>query len=187
MSPDVRPRAKAALVRPAAVLLAATLGLGLTACGAGFDANTYDARNLDDATNTDIGEIALRNVYLEAPDEGALHPAGSDARLRLMLSNNGPEPDRLVSVSTDAASSAQLVLNGRELESLPLAPGELSDPELEVELTGLTRGLRSGEYLTVTVQFENNGAQEIQVPVGSPTNPEEREHSENVHHGEEKG
>jgi copper(I)-binding protein len=174
------------LARPAGVLLAGALTLSLSACGAGFNANTYDARNLDDASNTDVGAIALRNVYLESPDEGIVHPAGSDARLKLTISNNGDRTDRLVAVRTDAASSAQLVRNGRRLQSLELKPGELSDPELEVELIDLTRDLRSGESLELTVEFENNGSQTFLVPVGSPELPEEREHSKNVG-GEEKG
>ena len=175
-----------ALARPAAVLLAGALALGLSACGSGFEANTYDARNLDDATNTDVGRIALRNVYLEAPEKGTLHPAGSDARLKLAVVNTGKEADRLVEVSTDAAASADLLLDGRSITALDVPAGALSDPELEVELTDLTRDLRSGEYLAVTVQFEKNGSQTFQVPVGSPNAPEEREHSENVH-GDEKG
>lgn len=173
-----------ALTRPAAALLVGALSLGLSACGAGFQANTYDARNLDDATNTDVGSIAVRNVFLESPDEGALHPAGSDATLQLAVANNGGTPDQLVEVSTDAAASAQLVRNGRPLTSVEL-PAGVSDPDLEVELTGLTRDLRSGEYLMVTVQFEVNGSKTFTVPVGSPAAPEEREYSEELHPEEE--
>jgi copper(I)-binding protein len=174
-----------ALVRPAAVLLAGALTLGLSACGAGFEANTYDARNLDDATNTDIGRIALRNVYLASPDKGILHEQGSDARLQLAISNTGEQADRLVDISTDAASDAQILLDGRKLSSLEVPAGGLSDPELEVELTGLTRDLRSGEFLLVTVRFERAGEKTFEVPVGSPTNPEKHEHSEKIHSKEE--
>ena len=175
-----------ALARPTAALLAGALSLALSACGAGFEANTYDERNLDDALNADVGRIALRNVYLEAPEEGALHRAGTDARLQLAVANTGQERDRLVSVRTDLASSARLLLDGRPVQSVSIDPGE-SKPNLEVELTDLQRDIRSGEYLRVTVQFEKNGARDLLVPVGSPTSPEEREHSKNVHHGEEKG
>ena len=174
-----------ALVRPAAVLLAGALSLGLSACGAGFEANTYDARNLDDATNTDVGRIALRNVYLASPDKGILHEQGSDARLRLTISNNGAEADRLVDISTDAASDARILLDGRPRPSLEVPAGGLSDPGLEVELTDLTRDLRSGEFFTVTVRFERAGEKTFEVPVESPTNPGEPEHSDKIHSKED--
>ena len=170
-----------ALVRPAAALLAGALTLGLTACGSGFEANTYDARNLDDATNTDVGTIALRNVYLAPPATGILHEEGDDARLQIAIANTGREADTLLDISTEVASDAQLVLGSRELSSLELPAGGLSDPELEVELTELTRDLRSGEFFLVTVRFERAGETTFEVPVGSPENPEDREHSEKIH------
>ena len=166
-----------ALVRPAAALLAGALTLGLSACGSGFEANTYAARNLDDATNTDVGTIALRNVYLAAPDEGILHEAGGDAQLQIAIANTGREADTLVEISTEAASDAQILLDGRELSSLEVPAGGLTDPELEVELTDLTRDLRSGEVFLVTARFERAGETTFEVPVGSPSNPEKPEHS----------
>ena len=174
-----------ALVRPAAALLAGALTLGLSACGSGFEANTYDARNLDDATNTTVGTMALRNVYLAAPDEGILHEEGGDARMQIAIANTGREADTLVESSTDAAADAQILLDGRRLSSLEVPAGGLSDPELEIELTDLTRDLRSGEFLTVTVRFERAGETTFGVPVGSPTNPEEPEHSKKFEGEEE--
>ena len=173
-----------ALVRPAAALLAGALVLGLSACGSGFQANTYDARNLDDATNTTVGTMALRNVYLASPDEGILHEEGSDAQLQIAIANTGREADTLVDISTDAASDAQILLDGRTLSSLEVPAGGLTDPELQIELTGLTRDLRSGEFFTVTVRFERAGETTFGVPVGSPSNPEDREHSEKIDGGE---
>lgn len=173
-----------ALVRPAAALLAGALVLGLSACGSGFEANTYDARNLDDATNTTVGTMALRNVYLASPDEGILHEEGSDAQLQIAIANTGREADTLVDISTDAASDAQILLDGRTLSSLEVPAGGLTDPELQIELTGLTRDLRSGEFFTVTVRFERAGETTFGVPVGSPSNPEDREHSEKIDGGE---
>ncbi len=169
-----------ALVRPAAALLAGALALGLSACGSGFEANTYDARNLDDATNTDVGSIALRNVYLASPDEGALHPEGSDARLQIAIANTGREADTLVDIRTDVASDAQILLDGRKRSTLEVPAGGLSEPELEIELTDLTRDLRSGEFFLVTVRFERAGETTFEVPVGSPTKPEKHEHSEKI-------
>ncbi len=174
-----------ALVRPAAALLAGALTLGLSACGSGFEANTYDARNLDDAANTDVGGIALRNVYLASPDKGILHPKGSDARLQIAIANTGREADTLVDIRTEAASDAQILLDGAKLSSLDVPAGGLSDPELEIELTGLTRDLRSGEFFLVTVRFERAGETTFEVPVGSPTSPGKHEHSEKIHGTEE--
>lgn len=171
--------------RTAALVGAPVLALSLAGCGAGFQANTYLNRNLDDAANSDVGRIALRNVYVASPDEGIEHPAGSDAELQLTIANNSPEPDELVSVRTDAAQSTAIVLDGRRLTSLELTPNALSDPELAVELTELTRPIRAGELIDVTFRFERNGERTFQVPIGSPVNPEEPEHSEKLH-GEKK-
>ncbi len=170
-----------ALVRPAAALLAGALTLGLSACGSGFEANTYDARNLDDATNTDVGTMAVRNVYLASPAKGIVHPEGSDARLQLAIANTGQEADTLVDIRTDAAADAQILLDGGKLSRLEVPAGGLTDPELEIELTDLTRELRSGEFFLVTVRFERAGETTFEVPVGSPTNPEKHEHSEKIH------
>ena len=166
-----------ALVRPAAALLAGALTLGLSACGSGFEANTYDARNLDDATNATVGTMALRNVYLAAPDQGILHEQGDDARLKIAIANTGRETDTLVDITSEAAADAQIVLGGRRLSELEVPAGGLTDPELEIELTDLTRDLRSGEFFLVTVRFERAGETTFEVPVGSPENPDDPEHS----------
>ena len=177
-------RRRNARPRPAVLLGAPVLALALSACGAGFQANTYANRNLDDASNADAGEIALRNVYLASPDEGIEHASGSDVELLFAIANNSQQPDTLVEVRTEDAESAEIVVGGRSVEELPLPAASLSDPELAVELTGLTRAVRAGEFIDVVFRFERNGETTVKVPVGSPSNPEEREHSEKIHGGE---
>lgn len=180
--PHARPSSRSTAALLGAPVLALTMTL--TACGAGFQANTYLNRNLDDAANSQAGEISIRNVYVAAPDKGAVHEAGSDAELQLALANNGSTSDRLVSVTTDAAGSVDLLRDGRPVSSLEIPAASLAG-DLVVELGDLTRPLSAGEFLDVTLRFERNGERTFQVPVGSPTNPEKPEHSEKLHPKEE--
>jgi copper(I)-binding protein len=167
--------------RTAALIGAPVLALSLAGCGAGLNANTYLSRNLDDAANADVGEISLRNVYVASPEQGIEIPQGDEAELLLFIANNSQTADRLVSVDTDAAGSTDIRFEGRSASSVEVPPASLIGDQLVVELSGLTRPLRAGEYLDVTMRFERAGERRVQVPVGSPNEPGEPEHSEKLH------
>lgn len=96
------PRRRAGRSRVALVALVAAGGVALAGCGAGQQAQTAEQRPTVDGTNAQAGDMALRNIAIEYPD-GGRYEQGSDARLRMVLVNEGMQPDALVEVRTDAA------------------------------------------------------------------------------------
>lgn len=96
----------------------------------------------------------------------------------LTLMNHGAEPDRLLSISTDAADKSQLhetieengIAKMRAVESLDLPAGatvELKPGGLHVMMTGLRAPLAEGGSLMLRLTFEKAGEVEVEVPVGA--------------------
>ena len=141
-----------------ALLALATAG-SLSACGASLDAQTYQERNNADSSNAAVGTLAVRDVAVLSP-EGGVFAAGDDATLTLTVANAGTDEDRLVDVVTDVATEVVLPRGGVEVPALGATDGEV-----EVELVGLVREVRSGEYVDVELVFENAGSQQVRVPV----------------------
>ena len=165
MSPVLRRRSTATV---SGTVLA--LALGLTGCGSGLKAQTYQERATADATNEAIGALAVRNVSVLPPRDADTYPVGSDARVTLTVVNEGDQPDRLVSATTDAATSVAVAAANGTATSLSVpAQGEAAGYTLV--LRGLTRELRPGTYITLTLSFQVNGSEQFLVPVavtGSP-------------------
>lgn len=92
--------------------------------------------------------------------------------------NNAKEPERLISVSTPVAGRAQLtstrVLSGK-FSFLPLAALEIDGFEearlrpgaTHVRLTDLTRELRVGDVVPLTLRFERSGNIEVTARVSN--------------------
>ncbi len=138
--------------------------MSLSACGASLDAQTYQERNQAGSTDTAVGSLAIRNVPIEPPSSGEVHEEGDDATVTLTVTSVTPEDDRLVEVTSDAAEEVVVLVDGEE--------GELEVPGLgstgstaTLELRGLTREVRTGEYVEMTLRFADNGSAEILVPV----------------------
>ena len=154
-------------LRPARSVLTAALAaavLGLSGCGASLDAQTYQERNNAESTDTAIGSLAVRDLAVEAP-RGDKHEVGDDAGVSLTVTNAAPEEDRLVAVSSPDAEEVVVVdEDGEEAELVVPSLGS-TQGLVRLELRGLTRELRSGEYVTLELRFEENGALETLVPV----------------------
>lgn len=150
--------------RLATVLAAGTAVLSLSACGASLDAQTYQERNQAESTDTAVGSLAIRNVAIEAPSRGDVYEEGDDATATITVTNASPEDDRLVEVTSDAAEEVVVLVDGEE--------GDVEVPGLgstgstvTLELRGLTREVRTGEYVAMTLRFADNGTSEILVPI----------------------
>lgn len=94
--------------------MAAVAAFTLTACGAGFDAQTSQVRTFSEGANREVDDsLLVRNVYVAPPpeDEGR-YGAGDDARVYGVLVNQGSEDDRLVSVDSPAARSVTFFAGG---------------------------------------------------------------------------
>jgi len=145
-------------------LLAAATVVSVSACGASLDAQTYQERSNAEATNAAVGALAIRGVAVEAPatDEG--YAVGEDATVFATVTNASPEPDRLVEVTSSAAEEVVVLAGGAERDMVVPALGSTGD-FVTFELRGLTRPVRPGEYVDLTLRFETNGIAELLVPV----------------------
>lgn len=163
-------------------LLAAGLVLTLTACGANFEAQTYASRNNADSTNAAAGAVAVRNIRLLPPESGQVHEAGDDVDVELTLVNDGAEDDRLVEVTTPAARTVELLLEGDEVDALDVPRLGTTGSRSSLRLVAIADDLRPGEFVEVTLRFERNGEVTFPVPVATTGEyDEDRERSENFH------
>lgn len=181
------PAPRTAHTRLRTLAAGAVAALALTACGSGFDANTYQDRDLGDASNFNVGAIAVRNVGILPPEEGSLLEVGQDAELTFTVINETEEPDRLVEASSPAAGSVEVLEEGRVVEELQVDPQSSTADRYRLRLVGLTRDLRAGgELIELTVRFERNGETTVLVPA-KLDEPQEREVSKSQGKGEGSG
>ena len=148
-----------------ATALSATAALvSLSACGAGLDPQTYQQRDQGGSTDTTVGSLAIRNVGIEAPSRGDVYEEGDDATATITVTNASPEDDRLVEVTSDAADEVVVLADGEEGELEVPGLGSTGDT-VTLELRGLSRAVRTGEYVSMTLRFADNGTSEILVPI----------------------
>lgn len=160
--------------RFATVLAAGLLPLALTACGVGKSPHTYEERPTVDAAQATAGDLQLRNVSITAPSGGADElGVGDDATLTLTITNLGEANDRLVSVSSPAASSVQLLdADGGAVDRVEVPPlGAVGEDDFAIRLAGLTQAIRPGQHVDVTFEFTRAGRQTLVVPVEVYTSP----------------
>lgn len=82
-------------------------GLALAGCGSGQITQTATQKPTVDGQMAQVGRIAIRDAALEYPVGGS-YERGSDARLRMVVVNDGVEPDALVSVSSPLATDVTI-------------------------------------------------------------------------------
>lgn len=176
--------------RSAAPVAALGLTLVLTGCGANFQAQTYQERTVADATNVAVGAIAVRNLGVVPPESGELYEAGDDAEVRVTLTNDGPEPDQLVEVTSPDAREVVFTEDGDDVSEVDLPRLGTTGGLVGLRLEGLTEDLRPGDFVTLTLRFERNGEITTSAPVAltGEFDADERERSENFHEiGEHEG
>lgn len=128
---------------------------------------------------------ALALFALPAQADDGIHVENAYARASaqsgavfMTIINQGATEDRLLSVSTDAAERAGLHTHSEDangvMRMLEVAEGfpipakgthELARGADHVMLMGLTRDLRNGDVLTLTLTFEHEGEVVVDVPV----------------------
>ena len=149
-------------------LLAVTglLVLALSGCGAGLDAQTYQTRNVGDASNVDLGPLAVRNITVNPPSGGFTHPAGSDVRGVFLVANRSNEPDTLLEITSDAAAEVAVLQDGAPAE-LAIPAGGSTEGSAGFVLRDLAEDLVTGEYVMLTFRFERAGSLDVLVPVAT--------------------
>ena len=149
-------------------LLAVTglLVLALSGCGAGLDAQTYQTRTVGDASNVDLGPLAVRNIAVNPPSGGFTHPAGSDVRGVFRVANRSDKPDTLLEITSDAAAEVVVLQDGAPAELAIPANGS-TEGSAGFVLRDLAEDLVTGEYVKLTLRFERAGSLDVLVPVAT--------------------
>ena len=165
---------------PAVALIIISVAVALTLVGCAGDQAGYDAPAVN-GTLGNAGDIALRDVLIPNPrtPQGS-YPAGSTVPVLLAMVNQGNRPDKLIAVSSPAASQVQLsgstdippgstvisTANSAALNPPPTTP--LVAGRLRITLT-LSRVLPDGLNIPITFQFRRAGTVTLSVPTtGAP-------------------
>lgn len=160
--------------RPVPVILASAVlsSAALSACGTGLEAQIYKSRTPQDSTSATAGDIALRNLAVEAPTVGGALLTGGRAVVTGTFVNNGSEADALTGASSEVAASVLVRggVAGDPQERVAIPALGTSGTSWSLELTGLTQDLRPGTYLRLTLVFEHAGRVTVQVPIRTGDN-----------------
>jgi copper(I)-binding protein len=149
----------------AALALAAA---ALAGCGTGMEAQTYQQKGRQDSARADLNQLVVRNLHVQGPLAGVI-PAGGDAVLTGSFVNQGGTADRLRDVTSDLATSVTLTLDGKPVTGIPV-PAQGASGTWTAVLSGLTRDVRPGEYIPVSLTFATNGRTTLEVPVQTGDN-----------------
>ena len=135
----------------------------LAGCEAGNDAPTLGFHPPTDAATAQAGKLSIQNVFVLGAPLGSSLQKGQTASLFFSVVSNGPS-DRLVSISAPGtATSVQLPSGGIAVTASQ--PVLLNGPKTQAYLVGLTRTLTGGTVIKLTMNFQNEGAVTLQVPV----------------------
>jgi copper(I)-binding protein len=104
---------------------------------------------------------------------------GSNSAVYLVIKNESNQPDRLIRAETDAAHSTELhksenidgVMTMRPVDSVDIPAGgaaELKPGGLHIMLVGLTRDLKAGDKLPITLVFDKAGKITVDAEVRAP-------------------
>ncbi|CAM2782208.1 copper chaperone PCu(A)C [Saccharomonospora xinjiangensis] len=169
-----------------AVPVAVAFGAALlvTGCAAGQITQTDTQVAAINGTSAQAGTIAIRNAEVSYPESDGSGPAvyqpNSDVPTTMWLVNEGNKADELVSARTDAAST--VAIEGSKVvpaqRALVLgadqpATGEATGDPTRGKLTlkGLTRQLRPGQMVEITLTFRDAGQVTFEMPVTVPDKP----------------
>lgn len=154
------PRRAVALV--AGGVLAVGAGVGLVAC-ASDGSGTSDRPAAAAASGP---QVKVVDPYIPQPAKGGM------AAGYLILQNDGGEPDRLVSVTTDIAPSATLhqTVDNRmqQVDGIDIpahGKGVLGRGGAHIMFEDTTRTLKKGDTVDVTLTFEKSAPITLRVPV----------------------
>jgi copper(I)-binding protein len=173
-------------------LRAATMGVlllspvALSACSAGQVTQTASQERDKTGAKEQVGDLTIRAVQFLSPD-GGFYEAGDDAELQLAVVNNSTEADTLTDVSGegfgdvefDSGSTAGGAGSGSASSNQGIEiPGDsavfVGGDDATITLTNLDDDLTTGQYLELTLTFENAGEVTLPVTVATPSESVER-------------
>jgi hypothetical protein len=134
----------------------------LAGCEAGANAPTVEFHQASFGNSETVGGVTIDDAFVLGPAPGSALPVGGQAGV--FLSIESASNDQLTGVTaTGAASSVQLVGGPVTLTAYSVA--DLSGPQPQIVLTGLTSALSAGQLVNLQLDFSDAGAISIQVPV----------------------
>ena len=130
------------------------------------------------ATSASAHDYRLRALHIDHPFARATPPGARSGGVFLSVENNGDRTDRLLTVSTPVAGSAELhqmvmdagVMRMRAVAGVDVKPGDrlvLQPGGYHVMLADLKRPLQAGDTFPLTLGFERAGSIEVSVVVES--------------------
>jgi copper(I)-binding protein len=131
------------------------------------------------ATSAAAHEYKVGALTIDHPWARASAGNAKNGAAYMTITNDGPEPDRLLSATTPAAAMAELhvhimdsdgVMKMRPVEAIELAPGEataLAPGGLHLMLMGLSAPLIEDQSFPLTLVFEAAGRIEVSVTIAS--------------------
>ncbi len=173
--------------------------VALTACSAGQVTQT-NTQEQNFGNSADVGLLNLRSFELPYPT-GGVYAAGTDARLIGAIVSTADADDTLVSVEGEgfesvevvdpsAASAAAATTGTGSVDLTVPAGGTLylgNGAGPSVTLVGLSDEVGVGQYVDVTLTFEDAGEVTVPVPVGVAARDLPRGEPFDFHPGEEEG
>jgi copper(I)-binding protein len=140
-----------------------------------------------------VGGITLRSAQLESP-RGGSYDEGDDADLRLAIVNGDSEADSLTGIDGEGFAEAEIRSgtsgastgggSNDEIEIPADSTVFLGEDDATVTLTDLEEPLTTGQYLELTLTFENAGEVTVDVTVANPEEAQEREEAFDFHQEE---
>lgn len=147
------------------IVVAAAISVipAVAGCEAGANAPTQEWHQPTSGASAVFHQIAINNVFVLGAVPASSLLRGQSAGLFLALANSG-SPDRLIGISAPGTATAvQLPAGGIRVGSNQSVL--LQGPEPRLILHQLTRPLRGGQDIPVTLNFQNAGSKTLRVPV----------------------
>jgi copper(I)-binding protein len=187
--------------------------VALSACSAGQVTQTATQERDKTGGMAQVGDLTLRAAELEHPRAGA-YEAGDDAELRLAIVNGGQEADTLVAVEGEGFGDVEVEAGtgptaspttgagtgsgtttgtgtgtgsaaGSDEVEIPADTTVFVDGEAAtITLTDLDQSLTVGQYIELTLVFENAGEVTVPVTVANPDEEVERGEAFDFHQEE---
>jgi len=165
--------------------------LALSACSAGQVTQTATQQRDKVGAMAQVGDITVRAVELVSP-RGASYEAGDDAELTLAIVNSGQETDTLVGVDGEGFGDVEIrtaatggsAAGSDEIEIPTDTTVFVDGRDASITLTDLDESLTVGQYLELTLSFENAGDVTVPVTVSNPEDEQERGEAFDFHQEE---
>jgi len=162
-------------------VLGAVAAVTLTGCGSGQQSQTSSQQSAVDGSSANIGNIALRDVRIQADQSGYAIQPGKTVNLLLVVTNQSPDtPDRLLSVSSDVGAVTVTgdtvvpplgtLLVGAPYQQDAAALSGVKPAAAITATVALDRPISSGPLNKFTFTFERAGQATLGVPVSAPPN-----------------